>query len=429
MVICIAMKWTLLILALVASSRIANGQSSPLLKCACDPRYCSSRTCLTDGVCFASLKRSSPDGAVDAVLRCVDRQFLIPPGRPFVCEHNLRRNHTYVNKCCHDRDMCNERLNLTLADRWPEDDDTKIIRQWRNKPSQQEDKPPSARDREMDDDMPWERVVVIITLGTCSVTFVLFLASLVVVRTRRKPVNVQVPQPPDATARYRTASGVSGSSSDRGAQCCPLLPSTHVYNEVESCETGSSGLPPSTIRDYLSSSSGRATSGVYSGGPSATSGGSISAGSHSESSGSGSGLPLLVQRTVARQISLGKVIGQGRFGKVWKGSWMGNSVAVKIFSSVDERSWFREVEIYQTVMLQHPNVVSFIAADNRDDGTWTQLWLVMEHVELGSLHDFLQTHTLTDEQMLRMCASVAMGLSHLHVEIRGTHGKPAIAHR
>jgi serine/threonine protein kinase len=78
---------------------------------------------------------------------------------------------------------------------------------------------------------------------------------------------------------------------------------------------------------------------------------------------------------------------------------------------------------------RHPNVVSFIAADNRDEGTWTQLWLVMEYAELGSVHDFLKAHTLTEEQMLRMCKSVATGLAHLHMEILGTHGKPAIAHR
>lgn len=35
-------------------------------------------------------------------------------------------------------------------------------------------------------------------------------------------------------------------------------------------------------------------------------------------SGSGSaGLPLLVQRSIARQIQLEKVIGNGRFGQVW----------------------------------------------------------------------------------------------------------------
>ena len=51
-------------------------------------------------------------------------------------------------------------------------------------------------------------------------------------------------------------------------------------------------------------------------------------------------------------------------------------MAVKIFSSLDEKSWVREVEVYQTSMLRHDNILGFIAADNKDDGTWTQLWLV-----------------------------------------------------
>lgn len=77
------------------------------------------------------------------------------------------------------------------------------------------------------------------------------------------------------------------------------------------------------------------------------------------------GLPLLVQRSIARQIQLVEIIGQGRFGEVWRGRWRAENVAVKIFSSREERSWFREAEIYQTVMLRHDNILGFIAADNK----------------------------------------------------------------
>lgn len=77
------------------------------------------------------------------------------------------------------------------------------------------------------------------------------------------------------------------------------------------------------------------------------------------------GLPLFVQRTVARTIVLQEIIGKGRFGEVWRGKWRGGDVAVKIFSSREERSWFREAEIYQTIMLRHENILGFIAADNK----------------------------------------------------------------
>lgn len=144
---------------------------------------------------------------------------------------------------------------------------------------------------------------------------------------------------------------------------------------------------------------------------------------------SGSGLPLLVQRSIARQIQLLEIIGKGRFGEVWKGRWRGESVAVKIFSSRDEQSWFREVEIYQTVMLRNDNILGFIAADNKDNGTWTQLWLITDYHERGSLFDYLSKNTVDIGGMLKMAASIANGLAHLHMEILGTQGKPAIAHR
>lgn len=77
----------------------------------------------------------------------------------------------------------------------------------------------------------------------------------------------------------------------------------------------------------------------------------------------------MVQRTIARTIILQESIGKGRFGEVWRGKWRGEEVAVKIFSSREERSWFREAEIYQTVMLRHENILGFIAADNKgEDG-------------------------------------------------------------
>ncbi|XP_043361081.1 activin receptor type-1 isoform X5 [Dermochelys coriacea] len=78
---------------------------------------------------------------------------------------------------------------------------------------------------------------------------------------------------------------------------------------------------------------------------------------HSCTSGSGSGLPFLVQRTVARQITLLECVGKGRYGEVWRGQWQGENVAVKIFSSRDEKSWFRETELYNTVLLRHENIL------------------------------------------------------------------------
>uniref|UniRef100_A0A1A8C9E2 Activin receptor type-1 n=1 Tax=Nothobranchius kadleci TaxID=1051664 RepID=A0A1A8C9E2_NOTKA len=150
---------------------------------------------------------------------------------------------------------------------------------------------------------------------------------------------------------------------------------------------------------------------------------------HSCTSGSGSGLPFLVQRTVARQITLNECVGKGRYGEVWRGQWQGENVAVKIFSSRDEKSWFRETEIYNTVLLRHENILGFIASDMTSRNSSTQLWLITHFHEMGSLYDYLQLSTLDASCCLRMALSIASGLAHLHVEIFGTQGKPAIAHR
>ncbi|XP_024111896.1 serine/threonine-protein kinase receptor R3 isoform X2 [Pongo pygmaeus] len=121
--------------------------------------------------------------------------------------------------------------------------------------------------------------------------------------------------------------------------------------------------------------------------------------------------------------------GKGRYGEVWRGLWHGESVAVKIFSSRDEQSWFRETEIYNTVLLRHDNILGFIASDMTSRNSSTQLWLITHYHEHGSLYDFLQRQTLEPHLALRLAVSAACGLAHLHVEIFGTQGKPAIAHR
>lgn len=148
-----------------------------------------------------------------------------------------------------------------------------------------------------------------------------------------------------------------------------------------------------------------------------------------QSSGSGSGLPLLVQRTIAKQIQMVRLVGKGRYGEVWLAKWRDERVAVKTFFTTEEASWFRETEIYQTVLMRHDNILGFIAADIKGNGSWTQMLLITDYHELGSLHDYLSTSVITPQKLQLLAYSLASGLAHLHEEIFGTPGKPAIAHR
>ncbi|VDM16649.1 unnamed protein product [Hydatigera taeniaeformis] len=194
------------------------------------------------------------------------------------------------------------------------------------------------------------------------------------------------------------------------------------------------------------------------------------------SSGSGSGVPFLVQATVARQISLqecidiaiiewanqvlrtGKIftfIGKGRYGEVWRGIFRGENVAVKIFSSRDEASWARETHIYSSVLLRHENILSYYASDITSRYGCTQLWIISHYHPYGSLYDFLQAHVVDTIAALRLAKTAASGLCYLHSCILGLQvrhkypkrsyrllfrpngintmlmnmGKPAIAHR
>ena len=229
-----------------------------LLQCRCDPRYCDSPTCLTDGVCFASLKRSSAGGPVDASYRCFDADYLIPPGRPFFCEYNRRQNHTYVSGCCRGQDLCNERMELALDPRWPEDGGAGVRRPFggrkrgparggvTDEPGQDDD----------DDSWTWERILVVVVLGAGSAVSVLLLMSVVLRRMGHRlhkphhhhhrgeePRSHQAQQ--QGHRRHRRA---SSSSSCAAADCCCGLFSAS-YNEVNSCGTsafsaGASAEPP-----------------------------------------------------------------------------------------------------------------------------------------------------------------------------------------
>ncbi|CAL1289095.1 unnamed protein product [Larinioides sclopetarius] len=150
---------------------------------------------------------------------------------------------------------------------------------------------------------------------------------------------------------------------------------------------------------------------------------------HSITSGSGSGVPLIIQRTLARQIALAECIGKGRYGEVWRGLWHGENVAVKIFFSRDEASWARETEIYCTMNVYHENVLGFMGSDVTSVGACTQMWLITHYHERGSLYDYLNLHTITHQQMMVLVLSAASGINHLHTELFGTEGKPAISHR
>ncbi|VDD87273.1 unnamed protein product [Enterobius vermicularis] len=151
------------------------------------------------------------------------------------------------------------------------------------------------------------------------------------------------------------------------------------------------------------------------------------------SSGSGSGVACLNEKTIAHCLEMIDTIGCGRYGEVKKARYKGDQiVAVKSFFTKDEESWKNERDIYQTQMINHENILQFVAADISSEDSITRLLLITDYLELGSLHEYLQRDRfLSILEALKLAESAACGLEHLHSKLRGTGApvKPAIAHR
>ncbi|XP_010903242.2 TGF-beta receptor type-2 [Esox lucius] len=122
-------------------------------------------------------------------------------------------------------------------------------------------------------------------------------------------------------------------------------------------------------------------------------------------------------------IQLEALVGKGRFAEVWRARLHHQSagslyetVAVKIFPSVEYVSWRNESAILSDADLEHDNIVQFLTAEERgpSGSPQRQYWLIMAYHGLGNLQDFLAGHVLSWAELCSMAGSVARGLAHLH---------------
>lgn len=144
---------------------------------------------------------------------------------------------------------------------------------------------------------------------------------------------------------------------------------------------------------------------------------------------SGAKVPLLVDRTIARDLGQHRPLARGRYGQVSVVWLRGAQVAMKEFSTTEEASWKREHDIYKTTLLQHENILGYIAPDIRGYYGVTKMLLLTDFHEKGSLFDFLSRNSVDERIAFRFMLTIARGLDHLHKEIIGKLSKPAIAHR
>lgn len=130
-------------------------------------------------------------------------------------------------------------------------------------------------------------------------------------------------------------------------------------------------------------------------------------------------------------LKLCSMIGQGKYGTVWKGMINEQSVAVKIFPAQYKQYFLNERDIYCLPLMQTQYLLEYYGCDERrtlEDNI--EYLLVLSLASLGSLQEWLMENTCTFNVFVNMAKSIARGLAHLHTEINvGALSKPCICHR
>ncbi|KAH7687961.1 Dual-specificity kinase protein [Dioscorea alata] len=121
-----------------------------------------------------------------------------------------------------------------------------------------------------------------------------------------------------------------------------------------------------------------------------------------------------------RMLNMGMAFAQGAFGKLYKGTYNGEDVAIKLLERPEndpERAQLMEQQFAQEVMmlanLKHPNIVRFIGAC-RKPVVWC---IVTEYAKGGSLRQFLmkrQNRSVPLKLAVKQALDVARGMVYVH---------------
>lgn len=130
-------------------------------------------------------------------------------------------------------------------------------------------------------------------------------------------------------------------------------------------------------------------------------------------------------------LKLCSMIGQGKYGTVWKGMINEQTVAVKLFPAQHKDFFLNEKDIYCLPTMDSPYFLEYFGCDERrtlEDNI--EYLLVLSLAPFGCLQDWLGENTATFEVYIKMARSIAGGLSHLHTAMGvGSLMKPCVAHR
>lgn len=79
-------------------------------------------------------------------------------------------------------------------------------------------------------------------------------------------------------------------------------------------------------------------------------------------------------------VNLLNVIGQGRFGYVYRAEYNDEIVAVKLFNYHNRQSWETETELYSMESTPHQNILEYIGSESRGARYDMQLCTITRYV-------------------------------------------------